>query len=60
MSADEPKWKKARLGKVDDACLIVFPVVFVLFNVVYWNLCLRGAPSQPEFLGIFEGKELLF
>ena len=48
------------MGKVDDACLIVFPVVFVLFNVVYWNLCLRGAPSQPEFLGIFEGKELLF
>ena len=57
---DEPRGKKARLAKVDDACIVIFPVVFVLFNVVYWNLCLRGTPSQPEFLGIFEGKELLF
>ncbi len=26
---------------VDDACLLAFPLIFAVFNVLYWCICLN-------------------
>ncbi len=27
--------------KVDDICLIILPVLFVIFNIIYWSIYLK-------------------
>ena len=44
-------WARTR---VDDACLVSFPIIFILFNVIYWSVCLSSAPSREKVLGIPE------
>ena len=28
-------------GRVDDVFLVVFPIMFLIFNLLYWPLCLQ-------------------
>lgn len=37
--------KKRVLVKLDDTCLVVFPIIFGIFNVLYWTLCLNHSPN---------------
>jgi hypothetical protein len=36
--------------RVDDLCLVFFPIVFGLFNAVYWSVCLNNEPYEVEFI----------
>ena len=29
-------------SKVDDVFLVVFPIMFMVFNLIYWPLCLHS------------------
>ena len=33
------------LAKVDDMFLVVFPIMFLLFNLLYWPVCLQSQPA---------------
>ena len=33
-------------GRVDDVFLVVFPIMFLIFNLLYWPLCLQTEVSQ--------------
>ena len=39
------KGKEAYRSKVDDIFFVVFPMMFLIFNVIYWPMCLKG-PSE--------------
>ena len=34
-------------SKVDDLFLVAFPMLFAIFNLIYWPMCLRGSP-RPD------------
>ena len=36
-------------NRIDDFCLVAFPVAFVAFNVVYWSVCLSHAPRYQIY-----------
>lgn len=38
--------KKRHLAKVDDICFLTFPILFFIFNAVYWSTCLSRLPSK--------------
>ncbi len=48
MTEEEGKLRSRRKeefrSKVDDMFLVVFPLLFTIFNTIYWPVCLRGAP----------------
>ena len=29
------------VGKVDSFCLVILPVMFVIFNIIYWSIYLK-------------------
>ena len=29
-------------SRVDDVFLVVFPIMFLVFNLIYWPMCLKG------------------
>ena len=29
-------------SKVDDVFLVVFPIMFMVFNLIYWPMCLHA------------------
>ena len=44
---DEERNRRHRT-KVDDICLLTFPLVFLLFNFTYWTICSRNRPSLEQ------------
>lgn len=46
MTEEEGKMRTKRKeefrSKVDDMFLIVFPLLFLIFNLIYWPMCLRN------------------
>ncbi len=44
-SASKREPKEVHMVRVDDICMVVFPVVFGLFHLMYWTICLT---RQPE------------
>ena len=40
------KKKEEYRSKVDDVFFVVFPLMFLIFNLIYWPMCLRGHPSD--------------
>ena len=43
-----PDFKKKWPFIVDDYCLVIFPILFLVFNIVYWAICLNNSPSQDS------------
>ena len=37
-------------GRVDDVFLVVFPIMFLIFNLLYWPLCLQTEVSSNHWL----------
>ena len=35
-------------GRVDDVFLVVFPIMFLIFNLLYWPLCLQTEVMYPD------------
>ncbi len=50
MTDEEGKLRSRRKeefrSKVDDMFLVVFPVLFAIFNTIYWPVCLRGGTAE--------------
>ena len=42
------KKKEEYRSKVDDAFLVTFPLLFIIFNIIYWPFCLRGHEDALE------------
>ncbi len=42
------KKKEEKRSKVDDIFLVAFPLLFLLFNVIYWPKCLSSTPSGDD------------
>ena len=36
------KRKEEQRCKTDDIFFVVFPMMFLLFNLIYWPMCLKG------------------
>eukprot|EP00094_Tigriopus_californicus_P007232 TCALIF_06961-PA protein Name:"Protein of unknown function" AED:0.16 eAED:0.16 QI:22/0.5/0.33/1/0.5/0.66/3/38/231 len=43
---EDIKSKHWQRVKFDDWCFMIFPIVFVLFNIAYWAICLNTPPSE--------------
>ena len=37
-----------RLAKIDKIFLVAFPTIFLLFNVIYWPICLQGVEKSSN------------
>ncbi len=50
MTDEEGKLRSRRKeefrSKVDDMFLVVFPLLFTIFNTIYWPVCLRGPTTD--------------
>ena len=53
-----PATRDVHLVRVDDACLVVFPVVFGLFHVVYWTACLSHETETFNWIDLMRSPEL--
>ena len=40
------KRKEETRSKTDDVFFVVFPLMFLLFNLVYWPMCLKGHENE--------------
>ena len=49
--------RDVQLVRVDDACLVVFPVVFGIFHVVYWTTCLSHQPETFSWIALMKNPE---
>ena len=38
--------------RMDDVCLVSFPFIFIIFNIIYWSVCLSSKPSREKVLGM--------
>ena len=50
LSGEEGKTREKRKeeyrSKVDDIFFVVFPMMFLIFNFIYWPMCLKGPQVQ--------------
>ena len=37
----------SKLNKIDNICIVLFPTVFLLFNAIYWPICLSWIQLIP-------------
>ena len=42
------KKKEEYRSKVDDVFFVVFPMLFLIFNLIYWPMCLKGQPADTH------------
>ena len=49
--------RDVQLVRVDDACLVVFPVVFGIFHVVYWTTCLSHQPETFSWIALMKNPD---
>ena len=42
------KRKEEYRSKVDDIFFVVFPMMFLIFNVIYWPMCLKGPTDTDD------------
>ena len=42
------KRKEEYRSKVDDIFFVVFPVMFLIFNFIYWPMCLKGVGYDAD------------
>ncbi len=46
------------LARVDDACIVAFPIAFAVFNSIYWSVCLYNLPYTVDFQPLQESTQL--
>ena len=42
------KKKEEYRSKVDDVFFVVFPLMFLIFNLIYWPMCLKGHEDEID------------
>ena len=58
LSEDDSKFrqilKEDYRSKVDDVFFVVFPIMFLVFNLIYWPLCLSSRQGGPQSFSVQE------
>jgi hypothetical protein len=47
----------APLLRMDDKFLVIFPVTFLLFHIVYWSVCLSHTQTDPTLTSFWPVSE---